>query len=645
MTRSHLSVEAREKLGLAIVAAAVIFLVVGLLNLQVFQYKELAERSESNRLRVDPIIPRRGVVFDREGRRIIDNRPSYTVSIVPAEEVPGVTLANLAQLLGQDTLQIRKTIRKNMISRFQPSAVARDVAFESIAVIEEQAQRFPGVSWQVDQVRQYPVGIGAEAFTGYVGEVSREELEKSGGGEYRMGRLIGKKGIEKQYDALLRGFEGTKYIEVSATGQHLGEYTGKARKNAIPGTDLTLTIDLDLQRACGEVLDSLHCGAIVAVDPRNGEVLAMASYPSFDANVFSGMIPESLWAAITADTLHPLLNRPLAGLYPPGSTAKVVTVGAALERGDVTPSTLLKSCIGGYQFGNRFFKCWEKGGHGSVTAAHALERSCDVYMYQIGLKMGVDALSDYYVKCGFSRPTGIDLPGELAGLIPTEAYYDKRYGKRGWTRALVLNNSIGQGEVLATPLQLAQLYCGMANNGIVHQLHMVKKITSPNGDESVVRPKVAFALPFSDATMFTLKEGVELVVQGGGGTARSLRRPNYKIGGKTGTAQNPHGNDHSLFCGVAPLWTPEIVVVAIVENAGHGSTVAAPAVGKIIDVYMKKKLDPEAFYAEQQARADSLAGRTPVVADSVKEAGTTGTPEKKPAPVVSAATVTAGETD
>ena len=323
----------------------------------------------------------------------------------------------------------------------------------------------------------------------------------------------------------------------------------------------------------------------------------------------------------------------------PGSTAKVGTVGAALERGDVTPSTLLKSCIGGYQFGNRFFKCWERTGrHGSLSAAHAIEQSCDVYMYQIGLKMGVDALSDFYVKCGFSRPTGIDLPGELAGLIPTEAYYDKRYGKRGWTRALVLNNSIGQGEVLATPLQLAQLYCGLASNGLVYQPHMVKKMTAPNGDEREVRPKVAFALPFSDATMATLKEGVELVVWGGGGTAKSLRRTKYRIGGKTGTSQNPHGNDHSWFVGVAPLWNPEIVIAAIVENAGHGSEVAAPAVGKIIDVYMKKKLDPEAFYAEQQAKADSLAGRMPV-ADTTKAARVT-TAQRKPDRVASAATVT-----
>ncbi|HPC10707.1 MAG TPA: penicillin-binding protein 2 [candidate division Zixibacteria bacterium] len=607
MTHPHLPLELRAKAALALVIAGALFLVAGLVRLQIFKYAQMAAQSEANRLRIVPIVPRRGVVYDRDGRRIIDNRPSYTLSVVPAEEVRGVTVPNLARLLGVDTLEIRKRIRRNTISVFQPAPVQRDVSFETIAVIEEQVEQFPGVGYQVEQVRQYPVGLGAEVFTGYVGEVSREELERYGNDNYPLGSMIGKKGIEKQYDQLLRGREGTRYMEVSATGQLLGEYRGRQRQEATPGTDLTLTIDLDLQRACGEALDTLRCGAIVAADPRTGEILAMASYPAFDANVFSGVIPESLWTAISSDTLHPLLNRPLAGLYPPGSTAKVVTVGAGLEEGLITPSSTFRSCIGGYQFGNRFFRCWEKGGHGSLVAAHAIEQSCDVYMYQAGLKLGVDRLSEYYIKCGFGRPTGINLPGELKGFIPTTEWYNRTYGKSGWTRAGVLNNSIGQGEVLATPLHLLQLYCGLAGNGIVQQLHIVRRFTTPAGDELEVSPKIKFALPFSESTLAILREGIELVVQGDRGTARSLRRKEYRIGGKTGTAQNPHGNDHAWFCGVAPLEAPEIVVVAIVENAGHGSTAAAPVVGKIIDAYMKKKRDPEAFFAEQQARADSLA--------------------------------------
>ncbi len=606
MTPTKISVNAREKAGLALVAAAVLFLVFGLVKLQIVQHAELTKQSESNRLRVEPIIPRRGLVLDRDGERIIDNRPSYTVSVVPAEEVAGVTVPNLAQLLDLDTLQVRKRIQKNTISRYQPAPVKRDVPFEAIAILEEQNTRFPGVTYQTEQVRQYPIGLGAESFTGYVGEVSKEELDKLGESDLKLGRMVGKKGIEKQYDRQLRGVEGIRYVEVSASGQIIGDYADKERRQPIPGADLTLSIDLDLQRACGQALDTFSCGAIVAADPRTGEILAMASFPGYDANIFSSVIPESLWAEISTDSTHPLLNRPLNGLYPPGSTVKFVTVGAALEEGVVTPSTTLKPCLGGYQFGNRYFRCWDPGGHGALTAAHSLEQSCDVYMYQVGAKMGVDLLSSYYSRCGFGKPTGIDLPGEDRGLVPTSEWYDKNYGKNKWTRALVLNNSIGQGELLVTPLHLVQFYCGLANHGVVDRLHLVKDITYPDGHVQQYQPEQAFSLPFSQATMTTLWQGLELVVWGDHGTARSLRRKAYRIGGKTGTAQNPHGENHSWFVGVAPLDKPEIVVCALVENAGHGSEIAAPVVGKIIDAYMALRHPITPF-----ASSDTIATEAP----------------------------------
>ncbi len=606
MTQTSLSVDIRAKIGLAIVGAAVLLLFFGLVRLQVFKHAEYAKQSRENRLRVEPIIPKRGIVYDRDGRRIIDNRPSYTVSVVPAEEMPGVTLPQLAELLQMDTLTIRKRIRKHTISRYQPATVKRDVPFKAIAVIEEQNTRFPGVSWQAEQVRQYPTGLGSETFTGYVGEVSGDEIRKPGD-SLLLGRMIGKKGIERQYDKALRGTEGEKLVEVSASGQIIGEYLEDRGDEAIPGVDLELTIDMDLQQACSLALDTFCCGAIVAANPKTGEILAMASYPGYNANIFSGVIPESLWLEITADSTHPLLNRPLAGLYPPGSTVKFVTVGAALEEGIVTPHTTLKPCLGGYQFGNRFFRCWEPAGHGHVTAAHSLEQSCDVYMYQIGLKMGVDKLSEYYGRCGFGQPTGIDLPGELKGLNPNSEWYDKNYGKNRWTRGLVLNNSIGQGELLTTPLQLAQFFCGLANDGLVPQLHMVKRRIFPDGSEEVTEPRVAFSLPFSNATMRTLLEGLALVVQGEKGTARSLRRKEYTVGGKTGTAQNPHGENHSLFCGVAPLEDPEIIVVAIVENAGHGSVVAAPVVGEIIETYMRKKAGGLFVVADKEVPPENAA--------------------------------------
>ncbi|MCB2231264.1 penicillin-binding protein 2 [bacterium] len=603
MDRFKLTLSGRALWATAMVALLFIFLFGGLVKLQLVNHAELAKRSENNRLRVVPIIPRRGIVYDRDGRVIIDNRPSYTVSIVPAEMVSDRTVPHLAGLIELDSAQILKRMLRNQVSRQQPAPVKKDVPFDAIAVLEEQSLAFPGVSYQMERVRMYVDSLGAEAFTGYVGEVSPEDLSESDGERqgYQPGSMIGKKGLEKQYDQLLRGREGTEYVEIAASGQILGPYTEREALEAIPGSDITLSIDIDVQEAAVHALDSFCCGAVVAMDPRTGEVLAATSYPGFDANIFSSVIPESLWTEIRTDSTHPLLNRVLNGLYPPGSTTKLITVGAALEEGLINEHTTLKPCYGGMQFGNRFFRCWEHSGHGTLNCIHALEQSCDVFMYQIGLSLGIDLLHDYFAKCGFGRPTGIDLPGESDGLNPDTKYYDERYGKNKWTRALVLNNAIGQGEILSTPLQLAQFYCGIANDGLVYRPHLVKKISRPNGEEINVPPVVSFRLPFSKQTLDILYEGIRLVVEGERGTARAQRRKDYTVGGKTGTAQNPHGENHAWFCGVAPLEHPEIVVCAIVENSGDGSKYAAPVVGKVIKAYMDKRT----------ARAD-MANLTPV---------------------------------
>ncbi|TET94483.1 MAG: hypothetical protein E3J26_04490, partial [Candidatus Zixiibacteriota bacterium] len=396
MQRYGIPLERREKISLTVVF--ILFLVVagGLARLQIVKHPELARQSENNRIRVVPIVPQRGLVTDREGRIIIDNRPSYTVAVVPAEVSPNTTLPNLSALLGLDTTEIRKRIKKNTVNRYQPAPVKRDVEFETVAILEEQMTRFPGVTYQMEQVRQYREGLVAESFTGYVGEVSQQDLKRAGVTDLRLGSMIGKKGLEKQGDHLLRGWEGTAYLEVAASGQVLGPLEEKEIRAAIAGANITLTIDIDLQQACAAALDTFCCGAVVALDPRNGEVLAMASYPGYDANIFSSVVPESLWQAISSDTTHPLLNRPHNGLYPPGSTVKFVTVGAALEEGIINENTTQKPCTGGFRFGNRVFHCWELGGHGSLTAAHALEQSCDIFMYQLGLKLGIDMLSHYF---------------------------------------------------------------------------------------------------------------------------------------------------------------------------------------------------------------------------------------------------------
>jgi penicillin-binding protein 2 len=597
-----LSFQGRRKIGIGLVLLVCAVATVGLFRLQVIEHSDLAAQSENNRIRVVPIIPRRGRVYDRDERIIIDNRPSYTVSVVPTEEVREVTVPRLAELLGMDTLNVRKRIKRNMVNRYQPSAVKRDVDFETIAILEEQSADFPGVTYQMERVRQYERSLGAESFTGYVGEVSEDELKKLRSIDYRLGSMIGKKGLEKQYDQFLRGWEGTEYIEVTASGQRMGKYPDRPPEPAVAGTDVFLTIDQDIQRACSEALDTFCCGSIVAMDPRNGEVLAMISYPGYDANIFSSVIPESLWQEISNDTTHPLLNRPLNGLYPPGSTTKLVTLGAGLEEGTVTYNTTFSPCVGGYQFGNRFFRCWNAGGHGSLNGVHAIEQSCDVYFYQLGLKLGIDELSRYFGLCGFGRPTGIDLPMESAGLNPNTEYYNRRYGERGWTRGLVLNNSIGQGEILVSILQLAQFFCGLANDGTVYRPHLIRKTIGPDDRTRFTEPTVSFRLPFSESTLGILMEALRAVVEGEHGTAKHLKNDLYSLGGKTGTAENPHGENHSWFVGVAPLESPEIVVVAIVENAGHGSEIAAPLVKSILDTYFEKKRGPVEVTAAETDR-------------------------------------------
>ncbi len=587
--REKITATERSRYAIGFVILIVFFCLVGLIRLQVFEHKKLYAMSQSNRIRVLPILPKRGLIYDREGRIIVDNRPSYTVSVIPVEEVKYRTLPQLAALIGFDTTRIRSRIKSNFVTRYQPAAIKRDVPFETIAVLEEQYNRFPGVSYQMERVRKYSDRLGVEAFTGYVGEISEAELKPSEADDLRPGNVVGKKGLERQYDRLLRGHEGTAYIEVSASGQIIGKYEEKPPVQPIPGADLWLTIDIDLQKACVAAMDTFCCGGVIAMDPRNGEVLAMVSFPSYDPNIFSSVIPESLWQAISTDSTHPLLNRPLRGLYPPASPAKLVTLGAGLEEGIVTAHTTFKACVGGYQFGNRFFRCWNAGGHGKTHAVQSLEQSCDVYYYQLGAELGIDKLSYYYGLSGFGGKVGIDLPGEEKGLNPNTDYYDTRFGKGRWSRGLVLNNSIGQGELLVNLFQTAQFYCGVVNAGKVYRPHLLKVIHHHDKGPEVVTRELSFTLPFSESTLNLLKEGIRLVVEGEKGTARHLKNPYYSIGGKTGTAENPHGENHSWFIGVAPLESPEIVVAAIIENSGHGSEIAAPMVGKIIEAFMRKK--------------------------------------------------------
>ncbi len=588
MTRLRLSIDQRFTSGMILGAVFLVLLAGRMLYLQTFRHESLYAQSENNRIRVQPIIPMRGRVLDRDHRPIISNRGVYSLYVIPGEVAKTGTMAKLAALLGVDTDFLERRVRKNQLGRYQQALVARDIPFEEVAVLEEQNEQYPGAIYNKDQLRTYAESLRAECFTGYVGEVSPEELTRLDPSVYHSGTFIGKAGIEKQYDRQLRGLEGTEYLEVAASGQLLGTVVDQPARPAEPGTDLVLTIDNDVQKAAIASFGTFCCGAAVAIDPRNGEILAMVSNPPNDANLFSTPIPDSTWKSILADSTNPLLNRPINGLYPPGSTYKLLIAGAALESGVATPETMFSPCTGGYRFGNRVFHCWREGGHGRLGMVGAIEQSCDIYFYQLGLKLGLERFSEFSTAAGFGKKTGIDLPRESAGLIPNKAWFNKKYGSQNWSTAVLLNLGIGQGEILVTPLQLAQFYCGLAQNGQVYRPHLVKASIPADGRESVTESEVSITLPFSESTLQVLREGLLAVVQGGSGTARGCRIPGVNIGGKTGTAQNPHGEDHAWFVGFAPADDPQIVACVIVENAGHGSEWGVPAVRNILLAYLKK---------------------------------------------------------
>ena len=589
MSRKRLNKNQRMIIGLLICGLFFALLAGRMFYLQTFRYAYLYGQSENNRIRIQPLIPKRGLIMDREGRLLVDNRASYSLAVVPAEVSRTATVENISSLLDLDMEEVQRRIRKNQNGRYQPAVVKRDIGFDKVAVLEEQNELYPGAVYGEDQVRLYFGNVGAECFTGYVGEISSDEIKNLDQAIYRTGTVIGKSGIEKYYDRILRGTEGTRYLEIAASGQILGPLKEMLAEQAQPGGDLMLTIDADIQQVASESFGEYCCGAAVAMDPRNGEVLAMVSAPSNDANIFSTVIPDSLWRAILADSTNPLLNRPLDGMYPPGSPYKLVIAGAALEQGLINRNTTFNPCTGGYRFGNRIFHCWNLAGHGTLNVVGAIEQSCDVYFYQVGYKLGLEEFYRYSTACGFGSKTGIDLPQEAAGNVPNKEWYDRKIGVGQWTQAVLLNIAIGQGEVLATPLQVAQFYCGLANNGNVYKPHLLKSIIGADGRETTMGGDFSFKLPFSDETLRILKEGLVAVVHGEHGTARGgARIKGITTAGKTGTAQNPNGEDHAWYVGFAPAENPEIVAVVIVENAGHGSEVAAPAVRRILTKYLEK---------------------------------------------------------
>src|SRR3989454_102903 len=437
----------------------------------------------------------------------------------------------------------------------------------------------PGLLIQAEPKRFYPDTAVVAHLIGYVGEVTEAERASSRFAAVRLGGLVGKYGLELEYDDTLRGSEGLRFVEVSAKGQMVRDAEAAANLNPVPGKDLHTTIDLDLQRFISRIFPGGKRGAVIALNPNTGEVLALYSAPGFDPNAFVGGISASYWRSLNESAAHPLLDRAIQARYPPGSTWKLAVAAMALKRGTVGPRSKMPiPCRGGLQYGNRYFRCWNARGHGALTLTEAIAQSCDVYFYQLGIRLGVSSLLEDANAWGFRGRTGIDLPGELPSEFPTgPEYYDRIYGPRRWTSAVALNLAIGQGENAQTLVQMVRLYQQLASDGNMRTPFVVRPAAGGAASAEHV------SLDLSADQLATLRRAMIAVVEQG--TARGSRLARLSIAGKTGTGQNPHGPNHGWFIGFAPPPKPEIVGGGIGEFAREGPYVA-PLVSRTIAHYL-----------------------------------------------------------
>ncbi|MFL5526408.1 MAG: penicillin-binding protein 2 [Gemmatimonadaceae bacterium] len=543
---------------------------------QVIQNKQYVMQSEENRLRPIPLPAPRGIIYDRHGQVIAENLPAYSVSITaPNVDSLRSALAQLAPTLQLTNNDINLAIRRFRRAPTRPTVVLPDASIDIVSVLEEHRLDFPRLIIQSVPKRYYPDGPDVAAFVGYTGEISESELNDPKYASYKPGQQIGKGGIEKQYESILHGKEGVRFDEVDARGRPVRGEGPRPDVNPEGAPPLYTNIDLDLQKfTVGIFADSLQ-GAAVAIDPNTGEVLALYSAPSWDPNKFTGGIPVDYYKQLLEDKRRPLVNKAIQGRYPPGSTFKLATSVIALQNGLVgLKEHMPVPCSGGYQYGNRWFRCWEKRGHGSLDLEGAIKHSCDTYFYQLGLKVGLSRLIAGGISLTMRDKSGIDLPEENQPYWPYAIkYYNDKYG-RNWSNAETLNLAIGQGANSQTVVNMAKFYSALSTKGFAPR---------PEIAHLVPQRKQIFRLSATQDSV--LLEGLKAVLQGGG-TAAASAIQGLTLAGKTGTAQNPGGEDHGWFVGFAPADRPRIVVAVLLEFGLHGSR-AAHIASAIIGHFLK----------------------------------------------------------
>jgi len=577
----------RKRRVLYRVIALMCLLFIGrLYQLQLIYREEYGRKSEENSVRTIPKEPVRGYMFDRNGALVVDNRPAFTVTVMPFE-FDKRNIPYLATLLNADPESIRERVKKGEeYNRFVPVKVLRDIDFKTIASLEENRDRLPGVDYQIESKRFYTTKAYASHILGYTKEISESQL-KTMSDHYTQGDVVGSAGLEAQYEQVLRGRKGAEFSTVNVRGQVIGSFdSGRNDVPAVEGDDLLLTIDFNLQMLAESLMTDKR-GAVVAIDPQDGGLLAIVSKPDYDLSAFSGVTPADLWRSLNSDTSRPLFNRATLTRYPPGSTFKMILAAAALEKG-IASQWWQVECSGAFRVGNKVFK--DLHVHGTVNMIEAIQRSCNVYFYQLMLKTGLDYWSHYGAEFGFGQPTGVDIYEENPGLLPTTEYMNKRYGEKGWTKGYLPSLGIGQGELGVSPIQMACYAMGLANKGVYYQPHAVRAVRhKATGRIDTVRHKVR-QISLTANTWSVIREGMRRVVMEPGGTGGLARVQGIQGAGKTGTSQNPHGKDHSWFVGFAPFDNPKIAVAVLVENVGYGGSYAAPIAGLSFEQYLYGRL-------------------------------------------------------
>jgi penicillin-binding protein 2 len=599
---SRTELRQRKYVYTAIVVIFFVILYIGFFQIQVAGSERYYEMSLDNSIRQLKEYPERGIIRDITGRILVDNRPSFIVSVIP-RQLSAETLFRLAAILKEDQESIKEKIRGKYT--FRPVIIMRDLDYQTVVTLEEQRLDLPGVLLEVESKRYYADGVNSPHLFGYVGEVSQSEAESRK--DLDPGEMVGKSGIELKYDSNLRGTKGVRFVKVDAEGRDLGTFDPDRNIHAVPGMDLYLTLDYKFQQFAESLMVG-NRGAIIALDVRDGSVLTFVSKPDYDPRLLTGKISADVWNTLQSDSSNPMYNRVIQSRYPPGSTYKLVAAIAALQEKIITPEWKAY-CPGYFRLGRKVVHCWNAKGHGEIKLLQAIKGSCNVYFFKLGLEIGLETWAEYSKKLFFGEPTGIDLPNESDGLVPTVEYFNRVYGPNGWTKGNLANLAIGQGELLTTPIQMAQLAMILANKGVVHRPHIAAYLLDRKTNRKSEFPvQTSYVTGISDDVYDLVRAGMKMVVDGG--TGWRGRVPGIEVAGKTGTAQNPHGDDHAWFIAFAPYENPTIAIAVIVENAGHGGTVAAPMAEKCMEYYFYGKILPRAV-----AKKDTTA-----VADSMENA-------------------------